>query len=225
MVNEEKEAVIAGHPDACARVVAALDCHALRLSFDAAIHAPPVRSEYAAFVDLYTLPTRAVPGIDFYSAAEYAPLTLECDALAHALAQMTCAPVDYPRLVQAAYDAGARIFIELGPLGACSRWIERILRGQPHAAIPINKSGKSDYDSLLPVLAMLTTQRVRMNQESRIMNQQIGESANGQIGESKNLPINQSTNLPIPNPHYRLQLPPKHICVFTGAASRHAANR
>jgi len=200
MVNEEKEAVIAGHPDACARVVAALDCHALRLSFDAAIHAPPVRSEYAAFVDLYTLPTRAVPGIDFYSAAEYAPLTLECDALAHALAQMTCAPVDYPRLVQAAYDAGARIFIELGPLGACSRWIERILRGQPHAAIPINKSGKSDYDSLLPVLAMLTTQRVRMNQESRIMNQQIGESANGQIGESKNLPINQSTNLPIPNP-------------------------
>ncbi len=181
MINEEKEAVIAGHPDACARVIAALDCHALRLPFDAAIHAPPVRSEYAAFVDLYTLPTRAVPGIDFYSAAEYTPLTLERDALAHALAQMTCSPVDFPRLVQAAYDAGARIFIELGPLGACSRWIARILRGQLHAAIPINKSGKSDYDSLLPALAMLVTQRVGMKQEARSKNQRIGESANQRV--------------------------------------------
>ena len=91
IINEEKEAVIAGHPDACARVIAALDCHALRMPFDAAIHAPTMQSEYAAFVDLYTLPTRPVPGIDFYSAAEYAPLTLERDALAHALAKMTCA--------------------------------------------------------------------------------------------------------------------------------------
>ena len=212
MINEEKEAVIAGHPDACARVIAALDCHALRLPFDAAIHAPPVRSEYAAFVDLYTLPTRAVPGIAFYSAAEYAPLTLERDALARALAQMTCAPVDYPRLVQATYDAGARIFVELGPLGACSRWIDRILRGQPHAAIPINKSGKSDYDSLLPVLAMLVTQRVQMKQEARGKNQRISEWANGRISESANQRMGESTNLqianqpinqsPIPNPSF-----------------------
>ncbi len=186
IINEEKEVVIAGHPEACARVIAALDCHALPLPSDAAIHAPPVRSEYAAFVDLYTLPTRTVPGIAFYSAAEYAPLTLERDALAHALAQMTCAPVDFPRLVQAAYDAGARIFVELGPLGTCSRWIDRILRDRPHAAISINKSGKSDYDSLLPVLAMLITQRVPMKQEARgkrqeAANQRIGESANDEL--------------------------------------------
>jgi len=210
IINEEKEAVIAGHPDACARVIAALDCHTLRMPFDAAIHAPPVRSEYAAFVDLYTLPTRAVPGIDFYSAAKYAPLTLERDALAHALAQMTCAPVDFPRLVRAAYDAGARIFVELGPLGACSRWIDRILRDQPHAAIPINKSGKSDYDSLLPVLAMLVTQRVQMKQEARgkkqeSANQRISESTNPQIA---NQPINQSPipNQSLPITHYSLPI-------------------
>ena len=220
MINEEKEAVIAGHPDACARVIAALDCHALRLSFDAALHAPPVRSEYAAFVDLYTLPTCAVPGIAFYSAAEYAPLTLERDALAHALAQMTCAPVDFPRLVRAAYDAGARIFVELGPLGACSRWIDRILRDQPHAAIPINKSGKSDYDSLLPVLAMLVTQRVGMRQEARGRNQQIGKSANQQINKSTNLPI---PNPSLPIPHYPLPITHYSLPVTDYATEGHIA--
>ncbi|HOT92543.1 MAG TPA: PfaB family protein, partial [Anaerolineae bacterium] len=206
IINEEKEVVIAGHPEACARVIAALDCHALPLPSDAAIHAPPLRSEYAAFVDLYTLPTRAVPGIAFYSAATYAPLTLERTALARVLAHMTCAPVDFPRLVHAVYEAGARIFVELGPLGTCSRWIDRILRDQPHAAIPINRSGKSDYDNLLPVLAMLVTQRVDMMQGARGRGQ---ESANRQINKSTNLqianqPINQSSipNSLLPITHY-----------------------
>jgi len=185
IVNEEREAVIAGHPDACAHVIAALNCHALQMSFDAAIHAPAIQSEYPAFVDLFTLPTRPVYGIDFYSAAEYAPLTLERDALAHALAKMTCAPLDFPRLVRTIYDdAGARIFIELGPLGACSRWIDRILGDRPHAAVPINKSGKSDYDSLLPVLAMLTTQRVQMKPESSVKNPRVGASVQPPVGDS-----------------------------------------
>ncbi len=160
MINTEKEVVIAGHPTACEQVIAALDCHALRLPFDAVIHAPPAHTEYAAFVKLYTLPTRAVSGIDFYSAAAYAPLPMEREALAHALATMTCSTVDFPRLVQAAYDAGARIFVELGPLGACSRWIGHILQERPHAVASINRSGKSDLESLLAVLAMLITQRV-----------------------------------------------------------------
>ncbi|MBN2002560.1 MAG: hypothetical protein JXA21_04320 [Anaerolineae bacterium] len=163
IINEAKEVVIAGHFEDCARVIATLGCHALRVPFDAAIHAPVVRSEYAAFADLYSLPIQAVCGVDFYSAADYAPLTLEHPALARALAEMTCEPVDFPRLVQAAYDAGARIFVELGPLSTCSRWIGRILQGHPHAAVSINKSGKSDYDSFLPVLALLLTHRVSLN--------------------------------------------------------------
>ncbi len=163
IVNEAKEAVIAGYPDDCARVVAALGCHALRVPFDAAIHAPVMQSEYAAFVDLYSLPVRAASGVDFYSAAEYAPLALEGASLARSLAKMTCSPVDFPRLVRTVYDAGARIFVELGPLSTCSRWIGRILHDQPHAVVSINKSGKSDYDSFLPVLALLLTHRVPLN--------------------------------------------------------------
>ncbi|HNT74673.1 MAG TPA: PfaB family protein [Anaerolineae bacterium] len=224
MVNEEKETVIAGHPEACARVIAALDCHALRLPFDAAIHAPAARSEYAAFVTLYTLPTRAIPAIDFYSAAEYAPLTLERDTLARALAEMSCSPVDFPRLVRAAYDGGARIFVEIGPLGACSRWITRILRGQPHAVVAANRSGKSDYDSLLPVLALLTAQRVRMGQEAgsrkreaRIESQRSGGAAERQSGGpadqrsggaaergSGGAPNKQIPHSPLPTPELRM---------------------
>jgi len=163
ITNTPQEVVIAGDPQGCARVIAALDCHALRVAFDAVIHNETTRSEHGAFVDLYTHPTYPVPGIDFYSAAGYAPLTLDRTTLARAMADMSCAPVDLPRLVHTAYAGGARVFVELGPQGTCSRWIRRILAGKPHAVIPINRPGAGDYETALAVLALLVSHRVPVN--------------------------------------------------------------
>ncbi|MFN2285812.1 MAG: hypothetical protein ACK2UQ_15445, partial [Anaerolineae bacterium] len=163
ITNTTKEVVIAGDPQGCTRVIAALDCHALRVPFNAAIHAPAMRSEHGTFVNLYTQSVSPVPGIDFYSAAGYAPLTLNIEALAHAMADMSCAPIDFPRLINAAYDGGARLFIELGPQGTCSRWIKRILGDKPHAAIPINRSGAGDYETAIAVLALLLSHCVPLD--------------------------------------------------------------
>ena len=160
IVNTPREVVIAGDPAGCRRVIAALDCHALQVPFNAVIHNAAMRSEYAAFVDLYTLPVHPAPGVDFYSASGYAPLVLESQALAHAIADMSCKPIDFDRLVRTVYAGGARLFVELGPLGTCSRWIRRILAGKPHAVVPVNRSGAGDLESILAVLAMLLSHRV-----------------------------------------------------------------
>jgi PfaB family protein len=160
IVNTADEAVIAGDPAGCRRVIAALDCHALPLAQDAVLHAPVTRAAYDAFVALYLHPTTPAPDLAFYSAHAYAPLVLERAALAQALAAMCCAPVDFPRLVERAYADGARIFVELGPQRTCSRWIARILQGRPHVAVPIDRANAPDLVTLYGLLARLIAHRV-----------------------------------------------------------------
>jgi len=63
--------------------------------------------------------------------------------------------LDFPRLVEAAYKNGARVFIEVGPGANCTRWIDEILQGKPHLAVPSNRRG-------LPDQATLTRMRARL---------------------------------------------------------------
>ncbi len=166
IVNLADEVVIAGEPAGCERVLAALDAHALRVPFDAVIHAPLTWREYESFVQLYTHVTTPVPEVTFYSAAGYAPLTLTGAALAQDMAKMSCQPLDFPRLVERVYRDGVRLFVELGPQGTCSRWIGRILRGRPHAVRPINRPGKDDLAGVAAVLAMLIAHRVPLGKQA-----------------------------------------------------------
>ncbi len=160
IINTPREVVIAGNTPDCERVIETLKCHHLRAPFDSVMHCDAMRSEYDEFVKLYTLPVNNVPGIDFYSADKYEPTLLDSESLGHTLARASCSQVDFPRLVNRVYGGGARIFIELGPGGTCSRWIGKILKGKEHVAMTINGNGKTDYDSIVRVVAKLASHRV-----------------------------------------------------------------
>jgi 3-hydroxymyristoyl/3-hydroxydecanoyl-(acyl carrier protein) dehydratase/malonyl CoA-acyl carrier protein transacylase len=163
IVNTPGEVVIAGKQEACQRVIDRLDCHALPMPFDAAIHNPAMEATYPDFVKLYTNPTDPQTDIQFYSAADYTPLPLIENQLARDIARMTCNPVDFPRLVNQVYQDGTRIFIEVGPQKTCSRWIEKILSERRHAAIPINKKYQPDFEGVLKVLSLLISHQVPVN--------------------------------------------------------------
>lgn len=160
IVNLVDEVVIAGERDGCDRVIEALGCHALPALAGVVIHNEAMRSEYEIFRDIYSYPVVRQPDVTFYSAADYAPLRVEQESLADELARMCCAPVDFPRLVEGVYQDGGRIFVELGPMGTCTRWIQRILRGKPNTAVAINGTGTSDFEGVLAVLARLIAHRV-----------------------------------------------------------------
>ncbi|MEE8357140.1 MAG: acyltransferase domain-containing protein, partial [Anaerolineales bacterium] len=163
IINTIDEVVIAGKQDACQRIIANLACHALPMPFNSAIHNPAMESVYPDFVDLYTHGSQTSPKMRYYSAAEYEPLILEAENLSRAMAKMTCSQVDFPRLVNRVYQDGIRIFIEVGPQKTCSRWIEKILKSQPHAVIPINKKYQSDYEGVLKVLSLLVSHQVPLD--------------------------------------------------------------
>jgi len=160
ILNAPGEVVIAGERQSCRQVIDQLGCHALPMPFDAVIHNPTMAAAQPEFESLYSREIYPQNEMSFYSAAGYRPLDMDQREIAERIAAMTCSPVDFPRLVEAVYQDGARIYLEVGPQRTCSRWIERILAKKPHAVIPVNKKYQDDYHGVLKVLSLLVTHRV-----------------------------------------------------------------
>jgi PfaB family protein len=162
-INTPEEVLIAGETAACQRVIQKLGCNAFAAPFNHAIHCQPMSSEYNELVKVNTLPSHNLPNIKFYSAAEYAPITLESQAIASSIASGLCHQLDFPRLVNRVYEDGAKIFIEAGAGNVCSRWIDTILTNKEHVTVSLNRRGSDDFASILKALAKLLSHRVSLN--------------------------------------------------------------
>jgi len=160
IVNTADEVVIAGDPESCTRVIKELGCKHYPLGLNLAIHCNPTRLEYDRLVDLYSLPLLRNPGIKFYSSSCYKPIPLRSKAIAHSIAKAFCEPVDFPRLINQAYEDGTRLFIEIGSRKFCSNLIDKILKEKEHRAMAINVKGTKDQASLVRILAELVSHRV-----------------------------------------------------------------
>jgi PfaB family protein len=162
-INTPRQVVIGGEDAACRRVAESLKCMNLKAPYDHAIHCPPVESEFDDFVRLHDWPVENDPDIPVYSAANYEPLRLESREIAQSFARMLTHPIDFPRLVNRAYDDGARIFIELGAGSNCSKWVDAILKDKRHASATINQVNVEDHVSILKLLARLISHRVSVD--------------------------------------------------------------
>ena len=160
IINAPEEVVIAGAPEDCRRVIRKIGCKYYALGLDLAIHCGPTRLEYDRLLDIYTLPVLQGTGIKFYSSSCYKPIPLRSKAIAHSIAKAFSETVDFPRLVNQAYEDGARLFIELGSRKFCCNLIDRILKGRDHLAMAVNVKGTRDEVSLVRVLAQLVSHRV-----------------------------------------------------------------
>jgi acyl transferase domain-containing protein len=162
-INTAEEVLIAGEPAACERVIKTLGCNAFPAPFDHVIHCQAMQSESQELENLYNLPARKIPGIKFYSAAEYQSIEIESQEIAHNIATGLCQQLDFPRLVNRVYGDGAKIFIEAGAGGICSRWIDKNLGNQEHLTVSLNRRGTDDHSSLIKALAKLLSHQVKLN--------------------------------------------------------------
>jgi len=165
-INSPEEVLIAGDTAACQRVIKSLGCNAFRAPFNHAIHCEPMASEYDEIVKVNTLPSHNIPGVVFYSAAEYMPIRLDSDVIAHSLTKTLCEQVDFPRLVNRVYEDGARIFVEAGSGNVCSRWIDKILENKEHITVSFNRRGMDDHTSIIRALAKLFSHQVSLDLSS-----------------------------------------------------------
>lgn len=162
-INTSEEVLIAGEPAACERVIKTLGCNSFPAPFDHVIHCQAMQSESQELEKLYTIPAQKIPGIKFYSAAEYRSIELDSQEIAHKIATGLCQQLDFPRLVNRVYSDGAKIFIEAGAGGICSRWIDKNLANQEHLTVSLNRRGTDDHTSLIKALAKLLSHQVNLN--------------------------------------------------------------
>ena len=158
-VNTPRQVVIGGDPAGCKQVIDALKCSSLKAPFSYALHCDPMKSAYEGFRSLNLLPIQKWPEMRLYSEDDYGEYRPEPEDIAHKVAHCLCIHLDFPRLVKRAYDDGARIFIEVGAGGNCSKWIDDSLRGQPLLSMSINRKGADDAVTLIRTLSRLASHR------------------------------------------------------------------
>ncbi|MFO0597025.1 MAG: beta-ketoacyl synthase N-terminal-like domain-containing protein [Myxococcaceae bacterium] len=154
IVNAPRECVVGGNrPDARA-VVERLGGEAVFLEGVPSVHLPLVTPVKDAYRALHVLKATPPPGVRFYSAAWARPYEVTTDSAADSVTDDALHGFDFTKVIDRAWQDGARIFIEAGPQGSCTRMISRILEGRPHVAVSACQRQVDGYQSLLSAAAV-----------------------------------------------------------------------
>ena len=161
--NTAEETVIGGQRRALEDVVKALGCPFVELPTVSTVHCEIARTVETEYHSLHELTTTTPSGIEFYSGAWGRPYPLDRLSAADAITAQAVQTVDFPALIERAYDNGIRFFLEVGPGASCTRLIGQILRGRPHAAISACRPDRDALAAVLDVLAELISHRLPVN--------------------------------------------------------------
>ena len=110
-----------------------------------------------------------VPYLEVYSNTTAHPYPAEPKAIAEQLVQHLVSRVEFIRQIEAMYEDGARIFVEVGPGRVLSGLVDRILDKRPHLAAISNLSGRSGLVQLQHLIGQLVAQGVHIKMEKIFM--------------------------------------------------------
>ncbi len=134
-----------------------------RLPYDRGYHTPvftyicePLRKYFAS------LRISSPRGL-LYSSTTARPYPNDPKEILELVSQTFARPLIFRETITAMYDAGARIFLEVGPRGILTGFVDDILRGRPHVAVAMNRPKRSGVTTLHHALAMLAALDVPMD--------------------------------------------------------------
>ncbi|MBX7103527.1 MAG: hypothetical protein K1X57_05575 [Gemmataceae bacterium] len=154
-INGPGECVVGGCVAAVESFVAQVRAPVVPLEHVTAAHCDVIRAVEREYRELHSLPVSVPEGIEFYHPVHARPMELTRESAAEAVLAQALHTVDFPRLVEAAYAAGVRTFVEIGPGGSCTRAISAILAGRPHVALAATAHPDGELTALLTTLARL----------------------------------------------------------------------
>ena len=163
IVNTPDECVIGGDAKGVKRLVAMLGCRFFPLHGVTTVHCEVAREVADPYRNLHLFPTTPPQGITFYSGARGQAYDVSRESAADSILAQALDGVDYPAVIESAFDSGIRIFLEMGPGGSCSRMIDRILDGRPHLARSACISGQDTVSSVLRLLGNLAAEGVPLD--------------------------------------------------------------
>ncbi len=155
--NAPAQTVISGATAAVAGAVAALQqvgITARSIPVACAFHSPLVASARESFAAVLGDAAIAAPAAPVYSNVTAAPHVLAPEAIRQGLAAQLAEPVRWVEQIEAMYQAGARVFVEVGPGRVLTGLTAKILGQRPHLAIACDDAA-APLEGLLATLAQL----------------------------------------------------------------------
>lgn len=127
----------------------------------AAFHSSLVKPAQCALADLIDNVEWQPCLIPVYSNTTARPHAAEVDITKKLMAQHLVCPVEFVAEIEAMYQDGARIFLELGPKSVLSRLTDKILTDRPHRAVSIDDS--SGLSGMLHAFGQLICAGINLN--------------------------------------------------------------
>ncbi|MDX2470243.1 MAG: beta-ketoacyl synthase N-terminal-like domain-containing protein [SAR324 cluster bacterium] len=155
IINSPTEVVLGGDGEALDDFLAKEKFEFRAIPLHDIIHCDLVKPEYEQLKKLHTTAIPNPPNVEFYTAAGYKKTEITSEQIATNIADMYITTLDFPKLVNNAYDGGSRIFLELGPRMSCSKWIDQILGSKEHLSIGVNQKGQDDFKGISKALSQI----------------------------------------------------------------------
>ncbi|MFH0908637.1 MAG: acyltransferase domain-containing protein [bacterium] len=103
------------------------------------------------------------PRVDIYSCCSAEKFPSDAKEIERLAVDQWASRVRFTETVNKMYADGIRIFVEIGPRGNLTSFVDDILKGQPHLAVAGNRIHKSGITQLHFALGMLAAHGVDMN--------------------------------------------------------------
>ena len=161
--NSPHQTVIAGSEDRLEAVLTRCrerGVRGQRLPVACAFHSPLVAPAREPLAQALAEARLRPPGRPVYSNVTAARYTEDPGAIRGTLVDHLTSRVRFREQVEAMYEAGARIFVEVGPKGILTGLVGQVLRDRPHLAMPSDVPGRHGLVQLLHLVARLATHGV-----------------------------------------------------------------
>jgi len=163
IVNTPGECVVGGDRQVVERLVNKLGCRFFEIHGVTTVHCEVAKPVAKPYHDLHLFKATPPTGVTFYSGAWGRSYEVTTANAAASILAGALEGVDYPKVIEAAYADGARLFLEMGPGASCSRMIGQILQGRPHLARSVSHPGQDPVSTVLRMVAQLVAERVAVN--------------------------------------------------------------
>jgi len=165
--NEPQQTVVSGNVAGIEKLEALLSAEGRsfkRLNVATAFHSPVVEGASGDFLNFLKDVELHAGTVPVYSNTQVSPYPVQnADDCRQLLASQISRPVRFVEQVQAMYDSGVRVFVEVGPGSVLSNLTQKCLKGKPHQAIALDRKGAPAVRTLLQGVARLCSAGVRLN--------------------------------------------------------------
>lgn len=103
------------------------------------------------------------PQIDIYSCATADRFPEDLDAILDLCVTQWARPVRFQETIERMYEHGVRLFLEVGPRGNLTSFVNDILKGRPHLAVAPDRMNQSGIQQLYHALGLMAAHGVAMD--------------------------------------------------------------